>query len=131
MSLGASNDDSVVKRISREDIRLIYSFEEMVGEGSFGTVRIAHKINNPDKQFAIKSIPRQKVEKNKSSLSDLEHELDILISVDHPYIAKFYEVFLDHKYVHLVMEYCNDGDLYEELKKKVWMKEDDVKRIVR
>ena len=41
----------------------------------------------------------------------------ILLSVDHPYIATFYEAFLDHKYVHLVVEYCPGGDLYRKLKK--------------
>ena len=46
-----------------------------------------------------------------ANLSLLEQELNILLSVDHPYIVKFYECFLDHKYVHLVMEHCEGGDL--------------------
>jgi calcium-dependent protein kinase len=41
-----------------------------------------------------------------------EQELGILLSVDHPYIVKFYEAFLDHKYVHLVMELCHGGELF-------------------
>ena len=42
----------------------------------------------------------------------LEAELDILLAVDHPHICTFYEAYLDHKYVHLVMEYCSGGELY-------------------
>ena len=38
-------------------------------------------------------------------METLEQELDILLKVDHPNIVNFYEVYLDHKYVHLVMEY--------------------------
>lgn len=77
--------------------------EHVLGKGNFGVARQAHKLGNPDKKYAIKSIPRKKVEKD---LNLLESELKILLQVDHPYIVKFYEAFLDHKYVHLVMELC-------------------------
>lgn len=55
-------DNSVVKRISREDIRLVYTMEKVLGSGNFGTARLAHKVGNPSKKFAIKSLPRKKVE---------------------------------------------------------------------
>ena len=55
-------EKSVVKRISREDIRLIYNMECILGTGNFGTVRLAHKASNPDRKFAVKSLPRKKVE---------------------------------------------------------------------
>ena len=51
--------------------------------------------------------------------------------MDHPYIAKFYEAFLDHKYVHLVVEYCKGGDLSILLEKKGKFKEQEVKRIIK
>ena len=103
----------------------------MIGEGSFGTVRLGYKTNNPQKKYAIKSILRVNIEKSRTNLIDLEHELNILISVDHPYICRFYEVYLDHMYVHLVMEYCEGGDVYEKLKAKVTFKEDEAKKIVK
>ena len=86
--------------------------EKVLGTGNFGTVRLAHKPGNPRKKFAVKSLPRKKVE---VELHLLEEELKILLSVDHPYIVRFYEAFLDHKYIHLVMEHCNGGELYERL----------------
>lgn len=43
--------------------------------------------------------------------------MDILLAVDHPHICTFYEAYLDHKYVHLVMEYCPGGELYLELER--------------
>ena len=74
---------SIVKRISREDVRLVYTMERVLGSGNFGTVRLAHKtgIADTSKKFAIKSIQRKKVEKD---LKLLEGELDILLAVDHP-----------------------------------------------
>ena len=120
--------NSVVKRISREDIRLIYTMEKVLGCGTFGTVRLAHKANNPDKKFAIKSLPRKKVE---ADLTLMEQELSILLSVDHPHIVKFYEAFLDHKYVHLVMEQCDGGELYERLVNISRFKEADANMIIK
>ena len=61
--VGDSNVDvSIVKLISKEDIRLIYKFGKVIGAGNFGTVRLASKHNSAVKKFAIKSIPRSKVE---------------------------------------------------------------------
>ena len=37
---------SIVKRISREDIRLVYTMERVLGSGNFGTARLAHKTGN-------------------------------------------------------------------------------------
>ena len=107
-----SRFDSIVKRISREDIRLVYTMERILGSGNFGTARLAHKTGHVEKKFAIKSIARKKVE---ADLNLLEAELDILLAVDHPHICTFYEAYLDHKYVHLVMEYCSGGELYTYL----------------
>lgn len=36
----------------------------------------------------------------------LEEELAILQKVDHPNIIKFHESYIDHRYVHIVMEFC-------------------------
>ena len=77
--------------------------EGILGSGNFRTARLAHKTGNNHKRYAIKSILRKKVEKD---LNLLEAELDILLKVDHPNICNFYEAYLDHKYVHMVMEYC-------------------------
>jgi calcium-dependent protein kinase len=73
---------------------------------------VAFKPGNPDVKFAIKSIPRSKIE-----LELLEQELEILLSLDHPNIVKFQEAYLDHKYVHLVMEWCKGGELFDRLQK--------------
>ena len=117
-----------MKRISREDIRLVYTMEKVLGSGNFGTARLAHKTGNPDKKFAVKSILRKKVE---ADLNLLEAELDILLAVDHPHICTFYEVYLDHKYVHMVMEYCSGGELFQLLERNGSFDEDYARTIIR
>lgn len=42
----------------------------------------------------------------------LRRELEILKTLDHPNIVKFYEIFYDEKYIHFIMEHCSGGDLY-------------------
>ena len=37
------------------------------------------------------------------------NELEIMKSLDHPNIIKFYEVYEDQTYFHLVMELCEGG----------------------
>ena len=120
--------ESIVKRISREDIRLVYTMERILGSGNFGTARLAHKTGNEQKKYAIKSIQRKKVEKN---LETLEAELDILLAADHPNICTFYEAYLDHKYVHFVMEYCQGGELYTQLEKVIMFSEDSTRKLIR
>ena len=52
-----------------------------------------------------------------------------MYSIDSPYIVKLLEVYYDAKYLHIVMEYANGGDLEGKLEKQPnkRFKEDDVK----
>ena len=115
-----------MSKINKEDIRLVYTFQKQLGEGAFGSVRLATKSSMPDKKFAVKSLERKEI-----NIGDLESELTILLQVDHPYIAKFYEAFLDHKYVHLVVEYCKGGDLCSLLEERGKFAENNVKKIIK
>lgn len=45
----------------------------------------------------------------------LEEELGILTQVDHPNIIKFHETYIDYRYVHIVMELAEGGELFEKI----------------
>ena len=45
----------------------------------------------------------------------LEQELDILRRVDHPNIIKFHESYIDHRYIHIVMELAEGGELFDKI----------------
>ena len=47
VSLNAA-EDSFLSKINKEDIRLVYTFEKLLGEGGFGSVRLASKTSMPD-----------------------------------------------------------------------------------
>jgi calcium-dependent protein kinase len=51
----------------------------------------------------------------KSDQTRLRYEIDILKNLDHPNILRLYEVFEDKKCIYLVTEYCNGGELFDEI----------------
>lgn len=100
---------------SQLDINKYYEFKQVLGSGNFGIVKLGiSKLGNKQK-VAIKSVLKERV---KEDLQNLQRELMILKSVDHPNIIKLYEVFEDEKYIHIVMEYCSGGELFDRLEKK-------------
>ena len=101
------------------DIREIYKFKDLLGRGHFGTVRSAYRRfeKSPHKLFAIKSISKKNLSIN--HLNDLIKEVDIISSLDHPNIIKFYETYNDNYYFHIVMELCRGKDLLSRINKGI------------
>jgi serine/threonine protein kinase len=46
----------------KENIRSVYKIGKVIGSGNFGTVRLASPYSNLNKVYAVKSIPRAKIE---------------------------------------------------------------------
>ena len=85
---------------STEKIDKVYNIDPRpVGEGFFGEVRKAKLKNIPSKFFAIKTIDKQKIEKEMHILCN---EVNNQKAVDHSNIVKFYETYQDEEKFHLV-----------------------------
>lgn len=56
-----------VKEIVSESIKKQYKFGKILGEGAFGKVKQATLLADPSKVFAIKSIPRELIDKDHHS----------------------------------------------------------------
>ena len=108
---------------------MVYTFTKRLGQGSYGTVRVAYKTVNPDKFFAIKSIKRETI--SSQDEEDLKQELGILISADHPNIVRLYEIYLDHLYIHLVTELLEGGELIPDNEPNKKFTEAQASKIVR
>lgn len=114
---------------SFSDIRRIYKFDpKILGSGHFGTVRLACLCTNPSKKYAVKTIFKEKVKKD---LHLLRRELEILKTLDHPNIVKFYEVYQDEKFFHLVMEYCSGGELLQRIVEQRHLNEKEAAAIMK
>jgi calcium-dependent protein kinase len=83
--------------------------EEKLGEGSFGYVSLGRdKATGCER--AIKAVPKKKVER-----SELDAEIATMSLLDHPNIVKLYEVFEDRIHIHMVMELCTGGELFQRI----------------
>jgi len=95
------------------DIQKFYFFKRVLGHGHFGTVREAWRLSDPTKKLvAVKSIPKERIVRN---IKLMRSELELLQVLDHPNIIKSFETFEDERYVHIVMEECTGGDLFDHL----------------
>jgi NIMA (never in mitosis gene a)-related kinase len=85
-----------------------------LGSGSFGTVFKVRR--HADSQiYVIKSVRIAEL----SGREQLEaiNEVTILSKMNSPFVVRYYDSFIDQDSLHIVMEYCNRGDLQSLLKK--------------
>lgn len=94
-----------------------------IGQGSFGTVyKVKRRL---DKQILVMKMIKIPTLSKKHQQESL-HEVTILSSLNNPYIVKYYESFVENNTLHIIMEYCEKGDLSQVLKRqplneaKVW-----------
>lgn len=110
------------------DIRSIYKFKNVVGGGHFGTVRNGYKKGKePKKFYAIKSIIKKNVVDKE--FDAMIKEVEILSTLDHPNIIKFYETYNDDYYFHIVMELANGKDVLDKIIEEGSLSEKKVARI--
>jgi len=123
----------------RKDIRKIYKFVKVLGKGSFGSTRLAYKKEDKDnnnennnnkinKFYAIKSISKKNLTEEK--LKEMYNEVEITSKIHHPNVIILNETYHDNEYFHIVMEYCQGGDLFQKVKKNGKLNENLVKKII-
>mmetsp|Transcript_23723 Transcript_23723/g.53465 ORF Transcript_23723/g.53465 Transcript_23723/m.53465 type:complete len:613 (-) Transcript_23723:10-1848(-) len=95
--------------ITKERLSEYYVLDEkgQLGVGTFGCVRSATS-RTTQKRRAVKSLQLGKV-KRKS----LEEEISMMKELDHPNIAQLYEVYEEPLSIHLVLELCTGGELFD------------------
>eukprot|EP00041_Stephanoeca_diplocostata_P000958 m.18069 g.18069 ORF g.18069 m.18069 type:complete len:343 (-) comp11376_c0_seq1:605-1633(-) len=106
-----------------------YKHVKHLGDGTFGTVYLAHDKLNDDRSVAIKKIKIGRVEEAKDGIHRTAiREIKFLQEVNHPNIIKLYDVFSRDANVHLVLELCDGKDLEELIKdKRIQFTEADIK----
>ena len=63
------------------------------------------------KLYCCKEIFKSKV----ADLTKFKNEINVLSKVDHPNIIRLYEIFEDDRYISLIMEYCQGGELFKKI----------------
>jgi calcium-dependent protein kinase len=87
-----------------------YEVIRKLGKGSYGKV---YEVKN--KTTGEIRACKQLSKSNLSNLKKFEKEIELLIKTDHPNIIKLYEVFEDDRFIYLIMEKCNGGELFDRI----------------
>jgi calcium-dependent protein kinase len=112
---------------SYRDVRAFYALDSTeLGHGHYGRVRVGTRLDSGER-FAVKTITKSAV----SRMEVLRSEISILRGLDHPNIIKLYEVYEDARYLHLVMELCTGGELFDRITARGHFSEADAADVVR
>lgn len=111
-------------RLIPKPVSYFYTIGKYLGEGFYGKVHEAVKISDSSFKVAIKTIKKEKKK-------DLKEEIEIFKKLDHPYIVRLLEVFEDENYIHLVMECCGQGDLFDKINQQQHLSETEAKVLVK
>ena len=86
-----------------------YRLLKVIGIGAFGTVQLSQRIDD-DLYCAIKII-----ERDPRTQTFETPELQILKNINHSFICSLLTNFIENDALHLVMEFCEAGDLHTHL----------------
>ena len=97
----------------QKDFRKKYEYISLIGSGAFGKVRLFTDKDSKTFRYAVKTIKKDIF--NKNNIESIKREVDILKSLDHPNIVKYFETYEDEHYLHIVMEYIAGDNLFKVL----------------
>ncbi|XVF26034.1 hypothetical protein REPUB_Repub13aG0265300 [Reevesia pubescens] len=97
-----------------EDIKQYYTLGKELGRGHFGITYLCTE-NSTGNTYACKSILKRKLT-NKQDKEDIKKEVQILQHLSgQPNIVEFRGAYEDRQSVHLVMELCAGGELFDRI----------------
>jgi serine/threonine protein kinase len=104
-----------------------YQFLESIGSGAYSFVSKAIHITSHS-LVAIKVIPKRHLPST-DQLSTFHREVNIMKTLDHPFIASVFEILEDDRYFYLSLEYASSGSLFNRLNKRNGFSESECHRI--
>jgi len=93
-----------------------FSFQEELGEGTFGTVKLAINKQTGEK-VAIKILEKKKILEFEDR-KRVEREIKILKCLRHPNIVHLYSVLQTKENLYIIMEYAKGIELFDYIAKK-------------
>ena len=94
-----------------------YKYGRLIGQGAFGKVNLGLNVLT-GRIVAIKSFNKQSLDKNHENKKKILYEIDLMNKLNHPNITKILENFETEKYILIIMEYINGGNLFSFVKKR-------------
>ncbi|CAN6276587.1 unnamed protein product [Urochloa humidicola] len=99
------------------DVRTLFHLERKLGSGQFGTTYLCTE-RGTGLKYACKSVSKRKLVR-RADVEDMRREITILQHLSgQPNVAEFKGAFEDADSVHLVMELCTGGELFDRITAK-------------
>ncbi|XP_057425494.1 calcium-dependent protein kinase 11-like [Lotus japonicus] len=107
-----------------------YLLGKKLGQGQFGTTYLCtHKASG--KLYACKSIPKRKL-LCKEDYDDVWREIQIMHHLsEHPNVVQIQGTYEDSVFVHLVMELCAGGELFDRIIQKGHYSEREAAKLIK
>lgn len=105
-----------------------YVLEKIIGYGGFSTVRSGYRVSD-GRRVAVKII--QKYNMDEEQMEQLERELSIWKSLEHPNIVSIEKVLETDHAMYIVCTYCGGGSLLELVNRQCGLPEKDARKIIR
>ncbi|KMT14505.1 hypothetical protein BVRB_4g072770 [Beta vulgaris subsp. vulgaris] len=104
----------VLKDPTGRDIHAHYDLGRELGRGEFGITYLATDLSSGEK-YACKSILKKKLRTN-VDVEDVRREVEIMKQLPkHPNIVTLKDSYEDDNAVHIVMELCEGGELFDRI----------------
>ena len=95
------------------DVKSQYTIGRELGRGQFGVTYLCTE-KSSGQQFACKTIAKRKLQ-TEEDVEDVKREVAIMHHLDHPNIVHMKGAFEDKHSVHIVMELCGGGELFDRI----------------
>lgn len=111
---GGTNKLVVLKDPGGHNIKERYNLGRELGRGEFGITYLCTDVESGEK-FACKSISKKKL-KTAVDIEDVRREVEIMKHMPkHPNIVSLKDTYEDDNAVHIVMELCEGGELFDRI----------------
>ena len=107
-----------------------YKYGRLIGQGAFGKVNLGLNILT-GRVVAIKSFMKKDLEINGENMKKIIYETNLMKKLNHKNVTKILEMFEDKKYILIIMEYINGGNLFSFVKKRRKLSEKTAKYLFR
>ncbi|XP_059632038.1 CBL-interacting serine/threonine-protein kinase 1-like [Cornus florida] len=104
-----------------------YEIGRTLGEGNFGKVKFAKKIDS-GQPFAVKILEKNRIIDLKIT-DQIKREIGTLKLIKHPNVVRLQEVLASKTKIYMVLEYVNGGELFDRIVSKGKLSEDQGRKL--